>query len=149
MSAQWDEIYSEVHFFAWKNKAYNLYKYRKIASSNTSRLEAHVGFFRLLMKGIFGPYVLWPFDKMLIFQLVTHIRTCDYTVPICTNKTKTYTRTNPRRSTITCMQKHAFIQTGQDFEFDLFKMTYFIHDRLITYFGHFFSGYFRRFCAKF
>ena len=41
--------------------------YRKIASSNTSRLEAHVGFFRLLMKGIFGPYVLWPFDKKLIF----------------------------------------------------------------------------------
>ena len=32
--------------------------YRKIPSSNTSRLEAHVGFFRLLMKGIFGPYVL-------------------------------------------------------------------------------------------
>ena len=38
--------------------------YRKILSSNTSRLEAHVGFFRLLMKGIFGPYVLWPFDKV-------------------------------------------------------------------------------------
>ena len=33
-------------------------RYRKIASSNTSRLEAHIGFFRLLMKGIFGPYVL-------------------------------------------------------------------------------------------
>ena len=31
------------------------YIYRKIASSNTSRLEAHVGYFRLLMKGIFGP----------------------------------------------------------------------------------------------
>ena len=36
------------------------FKSRKIVSSNTSRLEAHihVGFFRLLMKGIFGPYVL-------------------------------------------------------------------------------------------
>ena len=34
------------------------HRYRKIASSNTSCLEAHVGFFRLLMKGIFGPYVL-------------------------------------------------------------------------------------------
>ena len=33
-------------------------KYRKVASSNMSRLEAHVGFFRLLMKGIFEPYVL-------------------------------------------------------------------------------------------
>ena len=41
-------------------------EYRKVASSNTSRLEAHDGFFRLLMKGIFNPYVLWPFDKKLI-----------------------------------------------------------------------------------
>ena len=32
--------------------------YRKMASSNTSRLEAHPGFFRLLIKGIFDPYVL-------------------------------------------------------------------------------------------
>ena len=31
--------------------------YRKVASSNTSRLEAQTGFFRLLMKGIFDPYV--------------------------------------------------------------------------------------------
>ena len=31
--------------------------YRKVMSSNTSRLEAHKGFFRLLMKGIFDPYV--------------------------------------------------------------------------------------------
>ena len=34
------------------------YAHRKVASSNTSRLEAHAGFFRLLMKGIFDPYVL-------------------------------------------------------------------------------------------
>ena len=33
-------------------------KYRKVASSNTSRLEAHAGFFRLFMKRIFDPYVL-------------------------------------------------------------------------------------------
>ena len=32
--------------------------YRKIARSNTSHLEAHEGFFRLLMKGIFGPHLL-------------------------------------------------------------------------------------------
>ena len=32
--------------------------YRKAASSNTSRLEAHAGFFRLLIKRIFDPYVL-------------------------------------------------------------------------------------------
>ena len=40
---------------------------RKIISSNTSRLEAHAGLFRLLMKGIFEPYVLWLFEKKLIF----------------------------------------------------------------------------------
>ena len=33
-------------------------KYPKVTSSNTSRLEAHAGFFRLLMKGIFDPYLL-------------------------------------------------------------------------------------------
>ena len=32
-------------------------RYRKVASSNMFRLEAHGGFFRLLMKGIFHPYV--------------------------------------------------------------------------------------------
>ena len=34
------------------------FHYRKVRSSNTSCLEAHAGFFRLLMKGIFDPYVL-------------------------------------------------------------------------------------------
>ena len=33
-------------------------RYRKVASLNTSRLEAHVGLFRLLMKEILNPYVL-------------------------------------------------------------------------------------------
>ena len=32
------------------------------------------------MQGIIGPCVLWPFDKKLIFWLVTHITTRDYTV---------------------------------------------------------------------
>ena len=41
-------------------------KYRKVVSSNMSRLEAHAGFFRLLMKEIFDLYVLWPFDKKFI-----------------------------------------------------------------------------------
>ena len=57
-----------IFFFQIKGcnfKHFNVY--RKIASSNTFRLEAHVGFFRLFMKRIFGPYVLWPFDKKLIF----------------------------------------------------------------------------------
>ena len=38
----------------------------KVASSNTSCLVAHAWFFRLLMKGIFDPYVLWSFGKKLI-----------------------------------------------------------------------------------
>ena len=42
-------------------------KYRNVASSNKSHLEAHAGIYRLLMKGIFDPY----FDKKLIFELVT------------------------------------------------------------------------------
>ena len=49
--------------------------YCKVASSNTSCLMAHAGFFRLLIKGIFYPYLLWPFEK-----IVMCIRTCDYKV---------------------------------------------------------------------
>ena len=37
-------------------------KYYKVASSNMSRFEA----FRLIMKGIFGPYLPLPFGKKLI-----------------------------------------------------------------------------------
>ena len=33
-------------------------KYRKVASSNMSYLEAHPSFYSLLMKGIFGAYVV-------------------------------------------------------------------------------------------
>ena len=54
--------------------------YRKVASSNTYRLEAHAGFFRLLIKVIFDPYVPRPFDKKLISQIVTHVRTRNYNV---------------------------------------------------------------------
>ena len=54
--------------------------YRKVGSSNTSHLETHAGFSRLLMKGIFDPYVLSPFDKKVISKLVTCVRTRDYTV---------------------------------------------------------------------
>ena len=32
--------------------------YRIVASASSSRLEAHTGLFRLLMKGVFDPYVL-------------------------------------------------------------------------------------------
>ena len=55
-------------------------KYRIVASSNTSRLEAHAGIYKLLMKGSFDAHVLWLFDKKLIFELVTRIITRDFTV---------------------------------------------------------------------
>ena len=42
----------------WITSVKDMYEYRKVASSNTSHLEAHAGVFRLLMKGIFDPYVL-------------------------------------------------------------------------------------------
>ena len=32
------------------------------------------------MKGIFGPYVLWPLDKKLFFWIVTRVSARDYTV---------------------------------------------------------------------
>ena len=35
-----------------------LQQYRKVASSNTSHLETHAGFFKSLMKEILDPYVL-------------------------------------------------------------------------------------------
>ena len=45
-------------FFELEAISSNNLTYRKVTSSNTSHLEAHAGFFRLLMKGIFNPYVL-------------------------------------------------------------------------------------------
>ena len=42
------------------SNSYSLSKliYHNVASSNTSHLEAHAGFFGLLIKGIFDSYVL-------------------------------------------------------------------------------------------
>ena len=50
----------ESHYLVLGNVITSLvqYVYCKIASYNTSRLEAHAGFFRLLMKEILGPFVL-------------------------------------------------------------------------------------------
>ena len=55
-------------------------RYRKVMSSSPSHIEAHAGLFILLMKGIFDHYVLWPFDKKLIFKLVTCVSTHDFTI---------------------------------------------------------------------
>ena len=62
-------IWNKVHL----RLEYQILKYRKVVNSNTSRLRAHAGLFRLLMKEIFDPYVLWQ-------KVVTRIRTRDYTV---------------------------------------------------------------------
>ena len=35
-------------------------KFCIVANASPSHFEAHVGLFRLLLKGIFDPYVLWP-----------------------------------------------------------------------------------------
>ena len=56
------------------------HEYRKVASFNTSHLEPHPGFYRLLMKRIFDAYALWSFGKKFIFELVTRVRTPDSTV---------------------------------------------------------------------
>ena len=42
------------------------FTYLYVENNVKSHLKAHAGFFRLFMKGIFDPYVLWPFDKKLI-----------------------------------------------------------------------------------
>ena len=52
--------------------------YRRVMSSNISHLEPHPGFYRLLMKGVFDAYV--PFGEKFIFELLTRVRTRDFTV---------------------------------------------------------------------
>ena len=59
-------IYCDLLRKAWFRSQLETCVYRKVGSSNTFHLEAHAGFLRLLMKEIFDPYVLWPFDKKLI-----------------------------------------------------------------------------------
>ena len=76
-----EQNFYKIKYF--KNQSLSKITYRKVESSNTSRLEAQACFFRLLMKEIFYPYALWPFDKKLLSLLVIRIRTRDYTVYIC------------------------------------------------------------------
>ena len=45
-----------------------------------SYLEAQAGIYWLLMKGIFDVYVLQPFDKILIFELVMSVNAHNFTV---------------------------------------------------------------------
>ena len=74
----WNNMFKKrikkMYLFIWKHT------YRIVASRSTSRLVTCLGLFRLLMKGIFDPYVLWPFGKKLIFWIVTRVSARDYTV---------------------------------------------------------------------
>ena len=54
--------------------------YWKVASSNMSYLEAQAGIYWLLMKGIFDVYILQPFDKKSIFELLMSVHTHNFTV---------------------------------------------------------------------
>ena len=67
-----------LHYFEWI--AFSDIKYRKVTSTSPSCFESHVGLFRLLMKGIFDAYVLWPFGEKFIFELVTRVRSGNSTV---------------------------------------------------------------------
>ena len=61
----WYENISILKFF---------HQYRKVASSNTSRLEAHAGFFRLFMKGIFDPYICTVTFWQKVYLLISNAR---------------------------------------------------------------------------
>ena len=43
---------------------------QEVPYRSESCLESHPGFYRLLMKGIFDAYVLWPFDIFFSFFFV-------------------------------------------------------------------------------
>jgi hypothetical protein len=68
-----------------KKKKFRLhFIYRKVASCNTFRLEAHAGI-RIAYEGDFGCLctALWSFDIKLIFKLVTGVSTGNSTVYFC------------------------------------------------------------------
>ena len=53
----------------YSRSEWSMYVYHKVASTNTSCLEARAGCFRFLMMEILVPYVLGPFYTKLITQL--------------------------------------------------------------------------------
>ena len=52
--------------------------YHNVVSTNMPWLEAHFRFYRLIVKNKFDVYLLWPFEKKLIFQSVAldFLRVC-------------------------------------------------------------------------
>ena len=62
--ASWPAALACIDFFSKAELEIKL-SYRKVTSSRLSWLVAHFHIFRLLMKGNFDAYVLWPLDKMV------------------------------------------------------------------------------------
>ena len=52
----------------------------KVASIDTSQLEAHFKFYRLFMKGKFDVCLLQRLKKSWFSQIVTHVNACNFTV---------------------------------------------------------------------
>ena len=55
-------------------------EYRKVPSSNMSGLEAHAGYFRLLMRVIFDPIYIVTFWQKVDILIFTRVRTRNHTV---------------------------------------------------------------------
>ena len=73
----------------WSHEtSYKGNNYCKVESSNTSCLEAHADFFRLLVKGISDAYVLRPFGKTNVSELVTRVSTSQFPSAIGWRKKK-------------------------------------------------------------
>ena len=64
--------------YAWKQLV--IKDYCKVESSRLSRLVAHQSIFRMLMKGKFDAYVLWPLAKSFQNWIVDRSTACDFTI---------------------------------------------------------------------
>ena len=74
-SQRFSGIYSNKICYCWQKLAY-----RKVESSRLSRLVACLRIFRLLMKGEFDDYVLWPLAKRVKNRIVDQSTARDFTV---------------------------------------------------------------------
>ena len=64
---------SHMNFYTPENLRFKkVFEYLKVASFNTSHLEARAALFRLLMKGIFDPYVLLSTFRQKVDFLISN-----------------------------------------------------------------------------
>ena len=70
-----NRIYTNLYLILTLNVPFQRFAFRKWTTikswvlTHLVQKHIHTGFFRLLIKGIFDPYLLWPFDKKLISWL--------------------------------------------------------------------------------